>query len=143
MVGIVIATHGDLANGFMDSINIIMGSPENISVATLKNDKGIEGFNVELRASLNNVISDDGILILSDIKGGTPYNSSCYYAGNGEFNVNIKVVSGINLPMLLEVLSMREHSNLDELVKIALNAGITGIDIPTPVDGSLEYEDEL
>lgn len=141
MIGIIIATHGDLSLGFLESVNIIMGEPDLLETVSLKNNTGIEVFKKELENVIKRFDSKDGVLIMTDLKGGTPYNCSLSFSISKELPFEIKVVCGINLPMLLETLALRNSVNLEELVDIAINAGKKGVNFPADVDS--EEDEEL
>lgn len=143
MIGIVIATHGDLSKGFIDAVNIIMGEPEAIETVSLKNEGGIEAFKKDLEASIKGVSSKDGVLILTDLQFGTPYNTSVILANTGGFDFDIKIASGINLPVILEVVAQRNSNSLDELLKILLEVGRNSINIYENVKSSSEEDDLL
>jgi mannose/fructose/sorbose-specific phosphotransferase system IIA component len=123
MIGIVVSSHGNLAEGVLDSLGMIMGVPENVKAVCLKNNLGIEEFNKQLSKTLNEVKSSDGVLILTDLQSGTPYNSSVYFSTSKLFDFEIEIIAGLNLGMLLEVCAQRDFSNLKSLKTIALNAG--------------------
>ena len=78
----------------------------------------------------NNIISKydaNGTLFLVDLFGGSPYNAACRVVSETE---NTDVITGVNVPMLLEVLDAREEiSDVSELVQVAKNSGINGIKI--------------
>ena len=141
MTGIIIATHGDLSLGFLESIDIIMGSQEMMETVSLKNETGIEGFKKELGRAINKLSPKDGLLIMTDLKGGTPYNCSLYCSQSREYPFEIKVVCGVNLPMLLETLAFRDSVSLSQLVNIAITAGKDGIDFS--IDADEEEDEEL
>lgn len=142
MIGLVIATHGELSNGLMDAVGVIMGSSEAVSTVSLKNEIGIEVFKADLEKAVEKVGSKDGVLIFTDLQGGTPYNSSIFISNSEIFNFNIKVVSGVNLPMLLETLALRENCNLQELASISMESGIKGINIAV-VSNDYDEDDDL
>lgn len=139
MIGIVLATHGDLSSGLLDSVNIIMGKLDFLQTVSLKNNTGIKGFEKDLREAIGELHSKDGVLVMTDLKGGTPYNCSYYLSISKEFPFDIRVVCGVNLPMLLETLALRESVDIEELAEIAIAAGKQGIDFPQ-IENSKEDE---
>lgn len=143
MIGFVVASHGELSKGFVDAVNIIMGEPEALETVCLKNEGGIEAFKRDLEASIKKVSSEDGVLILADLQFGTPYNTSVMLANTGGFDFDIKVASGINLPVMLELLAQRNNSSLDELVKILLEAGSKSINVYEDVKSNSDEDDSL
>lgn len=121
---IVLTTHGDLAEGLLDSYRMIAGNTDNIIPINLTDD-GIGVFSKKLRTTLDNLIDKEKVLILCDLKGGTPYNESLKYQLENEGTVEI--VTGVNLPMLMETALSIEHSDLKTLKELAMNSGISAI----------------
>lgn len=97
---IVLATHGNLGEGLLDSYTMIAGETENIHVVKLT-DIGVGEFKENLHSVLNNLTGSSEVLVLVDLKGGTPYNESFMYSL--ENPGKIEVVTGVNLPMLIEI----------------------------------------
>ncbi len=95
-----------------------MGPTEQLFSVSLLPDDAPEGFGAKLSAALTQIEGQD-MLVLIDLFGGTPYN----VAARLVLNDNCECVTGANLPMLLEVLSAREGSSLDELAVTAAQAG--------------------
>lgn len=127
MIKILIATHGNLGEGLIHSYEMIAGDSSNIHVVKLT-DTGIDEFSKKLRTKLDTLISNGNeVLILCDIKGGTPYNESFMYAL--EKPGSIEVVSGVNLPMLIETsLLSQTDVNASMLADTAMTIGKDSID---------------
>lgn len=131
---ILVASHGDLAPGIISSYRMLAGENRDILVLSLKdNDTG--QFKEELSEIIN---TNDQILVLCDIKGGTPFNESYrLYLQNPE---KIRIVSGLNLGMLLEVGLAISGGNvdLDNLADIAKESAVQSVFIA----GSEDDEEE-
>lgn len=97
---IVLATHGDLGEGLLESYRMIAGETENIHTVKLT-DSGVGEFKEDLHNLLKKLTASSDVLVLVDLKGGTPYNESFMYSL--ENPGKIQVVSGVNLPMLIEI----------------------------------------
>lgn len=117
MIGFVITSHGLLAEGAKNTLEMFFGENiENVEFICLSKDKSVEAFRAELEESIRKVDSNDGVIIFSDIRSGTPYNQAIQLT-----NDKIKVVSGWNLPMLMESLVDRyskdsiENYDIDEV----------------------------
>ena len=123
---IILVSHGDFAHGLIKSYQMIAGSAEHLSAIDL-NEAGIADFSQRLTTLLEKGTEGDQVIILADLKGGTPYNESYrYFLSNSQ---NVRVLSGMNLPMLLEIgLSLSGDQTLDQLVAIGLAAGKAGIE---------------
>jgi PTS system mannose-specific IIA component len=125
MIGIIIASHGDFSKGILDAMEIIIGKQENIKTLILKEGVSPESLFKDYEEAVLELDDGDGVLFLLDLFGGTPSN----VAGRLSYNkTNIEVVTGVNLPMLLEVVTQRKFKNLHELAVLALSAGRKGIE---------------
>lgn len=123
-MNIILTSHGDFAKGILQSYEMIAGGAEKISYVIL-DEEGIGKFSNELKSKLDEIVKYDNVLILCDLKGGTPYNESFTYALSHQDKV--RVVTGLNLPMLIEI-GIANLDNLDEAVLIALESGKSGIE---------------
>lgn len=123
---IVVTSHGDLCSGILNSMELIAGKQENVFPVKLT-ESGIGNFSENLKSVLDELTTQDQVLILCDLKGGTPYNQSYqYYLENPN---NVRVVSGLNLSMLIETAMMLGSTNdLDFLADIAVQAGQAGVE---------------
>ena len=124
MLGIVIVTHGDLAQGLLQAARMIMGEVPGTSAVALQEEQGIESLQGEIEKALAGVDQGDGVLILVDLVGASPFNVSSQLAAARE---DVEVVTGVNLPMLLETALQRDSQSFDELIETALDAGRASI----------------
>jgi mannose/fructose/sorbose-specific phosphotransferase system IIA component len=112
MIGIVITTHGPLAEGLFESLRFFSGDMGCLTSVVLNDEDEPESFFHRLEAAVQSVDQSDGIVILTDILGGTPFNQSMMLAIKRS---DIRVITGVNLMMLIEaVLSRDNATNLDE-----------------------------
>ena len=119
MVGLVIATHGNLAKELLATTEGIIGPIEKAEVVSILSKEGLSDLEGKLKEAIEKTKGPEGTLILIDIFGGTPATASLSFIDR----YKIKVISGVNLPMILEVLTHREATSLEELADLALNAG--------------------
>lgn len=123
LVKVLLTSHGNLAEGILSGFEFIAGKSSKILTLQLDND-GIDKY----RSSLNELLDQqkESVLILADLKGGTPYNESYkYYLEHPE---RVSLISGLNLPMLLELIpQLTSKTTLDEATEIVLKAGAEGI----------------
>lgn len=110
MIGLVLATHGSLGEALILSMNIILGEQSQVEALSLQVEDDIEAANSGLREAVRKVNTGDGVLILTDMLGGTPSNLSLVLLGQP----GVEVVSGVNLPMLLKAAQSREQNSLKE-----------------------------
>lgn len=124
MIGIVVVTHGKFASGLIDAARLIVGEQKFLSFVSLTEKDSVEGLKAEVEAAIAGFEDTEGTLLLVDLPGATPFNVCAQLALTNE---NITVVTGVNLPMLLEVSLSREMYSYAELVNLAKSSGITGI----------------
>ena len=124
MVGIIVVSHGTMAEGMLNAAGMIVGPLDDILPVSLKEADAVEDLMGRIAQAVDQVDSGDGVLILVDAFGASPFNAGARLA---LARPKIEVISGMNLPMLMELAISREGMNLDELVKIALEAGTTSI----------------
>ncbi|HTK09705.1 MAG TPA: PTS sugar transporter subunit IIA [Ktedonobacteraceae bacterium] len=122
MVGIVLISHGLLAEGMKNAVEMIVGPQELFLTVGMQPDTDLASLRATLELAVAEVSGTDGALVLVDILGGSPANASSRLALHGT-----QVICGVNLPMLLELLIQRENSSLRELTAIALQAAKEGV----------------
>ena len=112
MIGIVIVTHCQLGEALIGAAEFIMGSqPESLESVSIDLSENSEKLRDKISQGIKNVKGQEGVLILTDMFGGTPSNLSYSFLEEGR----IEVLSGVNLPILIQAASMRNKMNLDEL----------------------------
>lgn len=121
MVGIVVVTHGELAKELISAVNFVLSSNPSVKMegVCLDPDREFESFKQDIKSAIKKVKSNDGILLVTDMFGGTPSNISLTFLDEN----NIEVISGVNLPMLLKLATLSDKITLMEAVKIAEAAG--------------------
>lgn len=121
MVGIVVVTHGELAKELISAVNFVLSSNPSVKMegVCLDPDREFESFKQEIKSAIKKVKGNDGILLVTDMFGGTPSNISLTFLDEN----NIEVISGVNLPMLLKLATLSDKITLMEAVKIAEAAG--------------------
>lgn len=124
MVAIIIGTHGSFSEQILRSAKMIYGEQENVSSVTFETGEGPDDLVVKYKSEIERLDCKDGVLFLVDLFGGSPFNAASRIASE---NDNMDIVTGINLPMLLEVYGARKFSSVEELVSISKQAGSDGI----------------
>lgn len=116
MVGIIVASHGDFANGILQSASMILGEETNVAACTIKPSEGPENIRSKMEKAFSTFDDPEQVLFLVDLWSGTPFNQA-----NILFEDHKKtwaIVSGVNLPMLIEAFSLRsEIDSAQELAK--------------------------
>jgi mannose/fructose/sorbose-specific phosphotransferase system IIA component len=113
-----------MAEGMIDAARMIVGEMEGVLAVSLQEMDAIEDLMGRIEAALSEVDNGEGALILVDAFGASPFNASARLAMQRE---KTEVVTGMNLPMLLELAVQREGQDLQAVTQIALEAGSTSI----------------
>lgn len=114
MVGLVIATHGHLAEELVSTAEQIVGKLPAIATCEVLPGSSVEEIRERMRQAVASVDSGQGVLVLADLFGGTPCNQSLLLSGQHQ----LEVLTGVNLPMLLKASSLRsEPLTLSELAQ--------------------------
>ena len=112
MIGIVITTHSHLGEALIEAAKFIIGNqPEMTVPVSINLDEDAEQLRKKIAKGIKQVNQKDGVLILTDMFGGTPSNLSYSFLEEGR----IEVLSGVNLPILIKALNSRKKMSLDEL----------------------------
>ena len=124
-MNLIVASHGTLCEGLADAFHMLASSEIPITTVSL-NDTGIDDFRKRLVAEVEKSKGTSKTLIMTDLYGGTPFNESfALYLADPE---NLRVVAGVNFPMLIEAgMAAQDSDNLDEIVSIAVQAGTAGV----------------
>ncbi len=124
MVGIVLASHGNFAEGIYQSAEMIFGKQQNVQTVTLSPNEGPEDFLNKLKQAIDSFDDQKQVLLLIDLWGGTPFNQSSGLLSGHEDSW--AVVTGMNLPMVIEAYGSR--SSMDSAQEIATHIIETGKD---------------
>lgn len=126
MIGILLLSHGKMAEGMLDSCNLFFHQPEKIRAIGLAEGAGVDEFDREIIEAIDEIDDGSGVVVLADLFGGTPSNRCLYLLAQQK---HIKVITGMNFSMLLELLGVRQSiSTIEELdVKALVDIGINGI----------------
>lgn len=118
MINIVIVSHGDLGDALIRSAEMIVGPTEGLYAVSLSPDDSPESLGAKLERALH-AIAEQETLLLIDLFGGTP----CNVAARQVLKENVECVTGVNLPMLLELIVSRDDASLSELAENITRAG--------------------
>ena len=121
MIGVLVATHGEMAKGLFDAIDMICGTQEKFSIVSLKRGQDAESFGEELGEKIYELNSDEGVVVLVDLLGATPMNQSALNLYKSD---KVEVITGVNLPMVVTATMERDYfSDIKELVEKIKNDG--------------------
>lgn len=132
MIGMVLVTHGRLAEEFVAATEHVVGEQQDIRAICIGPDDDMEQRREDIVKAVEQVDSGSGVVVLTDMFGGTPSNLAISMLDRG----NVEVVAGINLPMLIKMASVRKTKTLQEAVDEAQAAGRKYINIASAVLGS-------
>jgi mannose PTS system EIIA component len=118
MIGIVVVTHGQLARELVAAAEMIIGEIPNVTAVSIGWHESPDDAEREIEAALSRVESGKGTVVLTDMFGGTPSNLSLTFLEKGR----VEVVTGVNLPMLIRLASLREEEEGDDLREVAAQA---------------------
>ncbi|NNF99880.1 MAG: PTS sugar transporter subunit IIA [Desulfobacteraceae bacterium] len=114
MIGILVITHKQLGEALIEAAEFILGSrPESMSSISIDLNENAEKLRGKIAAGIKKVKDKDGVLLLTDMFGGTPSNLSYSFLEEGR----VEVISGVNLPMLIKAAELRKKSPLTELAE--------------------------
>ena len=132
MIGLVLVAHGALAEEFLAAMQYVVGPQKQIATVGLFPKDDIQNRREELLEKVRAVDDGSGVIVLTDMFGGTPSNLSISIIGQG----NIEVLAGLNLPMLIKLSGLRGEASLKEAVEAAQDAGKKYITIASKFLGS-------
>lgn len=119
MIGLVIVTHSRLAEEFRVALEHIVGPQEQIATLCIEPEDEPEGRRDEILSLIREVDTGDGVVLMTDMFGGTPSNLAISVLEEA----NVEVVAGVNLPMLIKFASIRGEAQMADAVNEALEAG--------------------
>ncbi|MBT6093594.1 MAG: PTS sugar transporter subunit IIA [Rhodospirillaceae bacterium] len=125
MIGMVLVTHGRLADELISALEHVVGPQEYVASVCIGPDDDMEQRRREILEQTRNMDTGDGVVLLTDMFGGTPSNLAISVMDN----VNVEVIAGVNLPMLIKLASVRSSQPLAEAVGSAQEAGRKYINI--------------
>lgn len=124
MIGIVVVTHGQLARELVAAAEMIMGEIPNVTAVSIGWHESPDDAQREIEDAIARAESGKGTVVLTDMFGGTPSNLSMTFLEKGR----VEVVTGVNLPMLIRLASLREEDAADNLMELAAEAAREGRD---------------
>ena len=127
MIGLVLVTHGRLAEELTGALEHVVGPQTHIASVCIGPDDDMERRRADIMESVAQVDDGDGVVLLTDMFGGTPSNLAISIMEKAK----VEVIAGVNLPLLVKLASVRETENLTDAVEAAQKAGRKYINIAT------------
>ena len=126
MIGLVFAGHGKFPEGLRNSTEMISGEMIQTEVVSLMPEDDPSSYGKRLEKAVNRMDTGDGVLVLADLRGGTPFNQSLMLCQKK----HLYIVVGMNLPLALTAnLNRNEDTTLDELAQCLIDAAPDSIDL--------------
>ena len=119
MIGMVLVTHGRLAEELRSAMEHVVGAQRNVATVCIGPEDDIEGRRADIQDCIAKVDTGDGVVLLTDMFGGTPSNLAISVMDRAK----IEVIAGVNLPMLIKLASLRQTESLERAVLGAQEAG--------------------
>lgn len=131
MIGLVLVTHGNLAMEFISAMQHVVGPQEQVEGVCIGPEDDMEMRRNEILEKVNAVNTGEGVVLLTDMFGGTPSNLALSMMDRA----NVEILAGINLPMLIKIASLRKEKNMKDAVEGAQDAGKKYINIASQLLG--------
>ena len=131
MIGLVLVTHGRLAAEFVRAMEHVVGPQERIEAICIGPEDDMEGRRNDIAAAVAKVDSGEGVIILTDLFGGTPSNLAISLMKSAE----VEVIAGVNLPMLIRLENARRTMGVKAAVAAAREAGRKYISVASEILG--------
>ena len=126
LVGLVLVTHGNLALEFISAMQHVVGKQEKVAAVCIGPEDDMEMRRQEILDKVGEVDSGAGVVVLTDMFGGTPSNLAISI---------MEIIAGVNLPMLIKIATLRKEKNLKETVSGAQEAGKKYINVASQLLG--------
>ncbi len=131
MIGLVLVTHGHLAEEFISAMQHVVGPQEQIAAVCIGPEDDMESRRAEILQKVNHVDTGSGVIVLTDMFGGTPSNLAISIMDKA----NVEILAGANLPMLIKLATLRKDNSLKDSVLGAQEAGKKYINIASQLLG--------
>lgn len=132
MIGGIIVSHGKLAEELLNALTIILGEALNIEPISIGWYDDVEDSKKKISQSLWKVDQKNGIVIFTDMFGGTPSNLSFSFLKDNQ----VEIITGVNLPMLIKFVSLQRSNNLKDVAKKVVDQGKKNIHLASALLGA-------
>lgn len=129
MIGLVLVTHGALASQFVAAMEHVVGAQAQVAAICIGPDDDMEQRRKDILAAVAGVDTGEGVILLTDMFGGTPSNLAISVLDKAK----VEVIAGVNLPMLIKLASVRDTVGLSKAVDLAQESGRKYISIASRV----------
>ncbi len=129
MIGIVLVTHGRLADEFRSAVQHVVGHQDQLETVSIEAEDDMEQRRLDIVEAVRRADSGAGVVVLTDMFGGTPSNLAISVMEPGK----VEVIAGVNLPMLIKLTSVRKADDMVRALEEAQNAGRKYINVASQV----------
>ena len=130
MIGILVVTHANLGGSLIETVGFVLGNePENLRAVSIDIQEDPEHLRKKIKKGITKVRTDAGVIILTDMFGGTPSNLSYSFLEDGQ----VEVISGVNLPILLKAVNSRKKMEMKELTNSLVEHGKRSISLASDI----------
>jgi PTS system mannose-specific IIA component len=130
MIGILVVAHAQLGQTLIDTVEFILGGEqEKIMAVSIDIQKNPEYLRKKIKQGITKVRSDNGVIILTDMFGGTPSNLSYSFLEEG----TVEAISGVNLPILLKAVTARKKMDMEKLTAALVDHGKKSISLASGI----------
>ncbi|MBV7257436.1 PTS sugar transporter subunit IIA [Pacificimonas sp. WHA3] len=136
MLGMVLVTHGGLAREFISAMEHVVGKQQQIAAICIEAHDDMETRRRDIADAIVETDSGSGVIVLTDMFGGTPSNLAISLMGAGKSNA-VEVIAGINLPMLIRLASVRGEMSAHDAIEAAQEAGRKYISVASKILGEV------
>ena len=131
MIGMILVTHGRLAEEFVHAMEHVVGPQQSIETICIGPNDDMERRRREIARAIKDVDTGSGVIVLTDLFGGTPSNLAISLLKKGK----TEVIAGINLPMLIRLAGVRKSASVSDAVRAARDAGRSYITVASELLG--------
>ncbi|PIE61919.1 MAG: PTS fructose transporter subunit IIA [Desulfobacterales bacterium] len=130
MTGILVVTHAELGSTLIDTLEFILGTPQdNLMSISIDIKQDPDDLRKRIKQGIKKVRTDKGVIILTDMFGGTPSNLSYSFLEEGK----VEVISGVNLPILMKAVSVRNKMDISTLTASLVESGKKSISLASDI----------
>ncbi len=129
MIGLVLVTHGKLAEEFRNALEHVVGPQKSFETVSIGPEDDMDQRRMDIVDAVSRADEGEGVIILTDMFGGTPSNLSISVMDNGR----IEVIAGVNLPMLIKLASVRSENDMERALAESQEAGRKYINVASRV----------
>lgn len=123
MISILVVSHGNFCKGIIESLEMLIGESEQLAYLALQPSDSVDCYRDKILQTILKMDDGEGVLVLVDLPGGSPYNATASNFGKANF----ECLTGLNLSMLLTAVEERESRDLAELAEVCASAAKDGI----------------